>query len=165
MPVGEEGNRRRQTTRLRPCVLALKFFAAGKTTKMEDNYIIPARYRKMENMHIVFWLLKDVAWCMVWKPLGIAMIFPTLVISIVIAWRTRHMVSELAHNLAISFWISANSFWMVSEFLKFDTMKVWGPFEGKHLALIPFGIGIFILAWYYLVQKPLMQKRGAVATM
>jgi hypothetical protein len=132
---------------------------------MEDNYIIPARYRKMENMHIVFWLLKDVAWCMVWKPLGIAMIVPTLAIAIVIAWRTRHMVSELAHNLAITFWIAANAFWMISEFLHFDTMHVWGRFEGKHLALIPFAIGIGILAWYYLFQKPILLRKAEVATM
>ena len=65
-------------------------------------YVIPARYRKMENMHIIFWLLKDVSWCMIWKTLGIAMIIPTLVISIDIAWRTRDISSELAHNLAIS---------------------------------------------------------------
>jgi hypothetical protein len=132
---------------------------------MEENYIIPARYRKMENMHIVFWLLKDVAWCMLWKPLGIAMVFPTLLISIIIAWRTREMISELAHNLAISFWIFANSYWMFSEFFRFDTIHIWGPFEGKHLALIPFTIGILILVWYYLVQKPVLQKRAQVATM
>ena len=42
-----------------------------------NSYNIPLRYRKMENLHIVFWLFKDVAWCMVWRPLGIAMIFPT----------------------------------------------------------------------------------------
>jgi hypothetical protein len=43
----------------------------------EDShrYSIPMRFRKMENLHIVFWLFKDVAWCMVWKPLGILMIF------------------------------------------------------------------------------------------
>lgn len=119
----------------------------------EPDYVIPARYRRMENMHIVFWLLKDISWCMVWKPLGIAMIFPTLIISMVIAWRTRQVVSELAHNLAITFWISANSLWMISEFLGFDTMQIWRGFEGKHLALIPFIIGISILFYYYLFQK------------
>ena len=56
-------------------------------------YNIPIAYRKMENLHIVFWLFKDIAWCMFWKPLGIAMIIPTLSVSIVIAWRTRHIVS------------------------------------------------------------------------
>jgi len=79
-------------------------------------YQIPVKYRRMENLHILFWLFKDVAWCMVWKPLGMIMIVPTLLISIIIAWRTRSMMSELCHNLAICLWISANSYWMVSEF-------------------------------------------------
>ncbi len=128
------------------------------TTSLEqtDNqdYAIPLRYRKMENLHIVFWLFKDVAWCMVWKPLGIAMIFPTLIISIVIAWRTRQYMSELCHNVAITIWISANSFWMISEFLQFDTRPLTGSLTFKHLALIPFGLGILILAFYYLYWKP-----------
>jgi hypothetical protein len=74
----------------------------------EALYNIPLHYRKMENLHIVFWLFKDVAWCMVWKPLGIIMIFPTLIVSILIAWRTREYVSELCHNLSITVWITAS---------------------------------------------------------
>jgi hypothetical protein len=131
----------------------------------EAQYVIPIRYRKMENMHIVFWLFKDISWCMIWKVLGIAMIIPTLAISIVIAWRTRQMKAELAHNLAITFWISANSLWMISEFFHFDTMPVWRSFEGKHLALIPFTIGVLILAFYYLVQKPKEERGEELATM
>src|SRR5215203_27107 len=130
----------------------------------EPMYEIPARYRKMENMHIIFWLLKDVSWCMIWKVLGIAMIVPTLLISIIIAWRTRDLKSELAHNLAISFWISANSLWMLSEFFGFDTTPVWHGFEGKHLALIPFAIGVFILLYYYLFQRR-EEERAHMATM
>ena len=96
------------------------------------TYNIPLKYRKMENLHIVFWLFKDVAWCMVWKPLGIIMIIPTLAISIIIAWRTRQYMSELCHNLAISIWISANSYWMISEFLGFDTIPIQGGLTMKH---------------------------------
>ena len=120
----------------------------------ETEYIIPARYRRMENMHIVFWLMKDISWCMIWKALGITMIIPTLTIAIVIAWRTRHIAAELSHNLAIAFWISANSLWMISEFFGFDTMVIWNGFTGKHLALVPFIIGISILLYYYVVQRP-----------
>ena len=86
----------------------------------EDQYIIPSRYRRMENMHIAFWLVKDISWCLIWKVLGIIMIVPTLTVAILIAWRTRKLASELAHNLAVAFWISANSFWMISEFLGFE---------------------------------------------
>ena len=120
----------------------------------QPAYNIPLQYRKMENLHIVFWLFKDIAWCMFWKPLGIVMIFPTLIISIVIAWRTRKMMSELCHNIAISVWITANSYWMISEFLHFDTKPLWGDLVYKHLAIIPFVMGIVVLAFYYLIWKP-----------
>lgn len=118
------------------------------------QYHIPLKYRKMENLHIIFWLFKDIAWCMIWKPLGIIMIFPTLIISIIIAWRTRKMISELCHNLAITVWITANSYWMISEFAGFDTKHLFGDFTYKHLAIIPFGIGILFLAFYYLIWRP-----------
>ncbi len=119
-----------------------------------EVYSIPIRYRKMENLHIVFWLLKDISWCMIWKPLGIAMIFPTLIIAIVIAFRTRQFMSEVCHNVAIVVWISANSYWMISEFLHFDTDVLFGQYTYKHLAIIPFMIGIIILGYYYLWWKP-----------
>jgi hypothetical protein len=115
-------------------------------------YAIPAPYRRMENMHIIFWLLKDISWCMLWKPIGIAMIFPTLIIAIVISYRTRQIKSELAHNLAVVFWITANSYWMVSEFLGFDE-KIIAGYEGKYFAVIPFLTGILILLYYYLIQR------------
>ncbi|RYZ99773.1 MAG: hypothetical protein EOP47_15910 [Sphingobacteriaceae bacterium] len=108
----------------------------------------------MENLHIVFWLFKDIGWCLLWKPLGIVMIFPTLIISIVIAYRTRKMVSELCHNLAITFWIAANSYWMISEFMNFDTHTIYGWITYRHLTLIPFFTGVFCLAYYYLIWQP-----------
>jgi hypothetical protein len=120
----------------------------------KELYNIPFAYRKMENLHIVFWLFKDIAWCMGWKPLGVIMIIPTLIISIVIAWRTRNIVSELCHNLAISVWISANSFWMCTEFFKVDNIIVFGSTTVKHLAMIPFVTGVLILTFYYLIYKP-----------
>ena len=120
----------------------------------EPLYEIPLRYRKMENMHIIFWLLKDISWCMIWKPLGIAMIFPTLIIAIIITIRTRQYVSELCHNVAIVVWITANSYWMVSEFFEFDEVPVYGDITYKYLSIIPFAIGILILAWYYIFYKP-----------
>ena len=128
-----------------------------------EAYSIPIRYRKMENLHIVFWLLKDISWCMVWRPLGVAMIFPTLIIAIVIAWRTRQYMSELCHNVAIALWIMANSYWMISEFFHFDTIIVYGTISYKYLALIPFCIGILMLAYYYLVWKP--THKNAIETM
>jgi len=119
-----------------------------------EEYSIPVRFRKMENLHIVFWLFKDISWCMVWRPLGIAMIFPTLIIAIIITARTRQYMSEVCHNSAMVLWISANSYWMISEFLHFDALLVYGDITYKHLAIIPFTLGIVILGYYYLWCKP-----------
>ena len=120
----------------------------------EQTYTIPLRYRKMENLHIVFWLFKDISWCMIWRPLGIAMIFPTLFFAIVITIRTRQFMSEVCHNLAIVFWITANAYWMISEFFHFDTNSLFGEYSFKHLAIIPFILGILCLAFYYMIWKP-----------
>jgi hypothetical protein len=108
----------------------------------------------MENLHIIFWLFKDVSWCMGWKLLGTIFIIPTLIISIVIAWRTRNIVSELCHNLAITLWISANSLWMITEFIHLDNVSIGAGFTYKQLALIPFIAGLIIIGYYYLIWKP-----------
>ena len=131
---------------------------------MENEvYTIPIRFRKMENLHIVFWLFKDISWCMIWRPLGIAMIFPTLFIAIIITVRTRQFMSEVCHNMAIVVWISANSYWMISEFLHFDSVPLIGDITYKQLAIIPFSMGILILGYYYIWWKP--RHRDLLETM
>jgi hypothetical protein len=132
-------------------------------TQNEPMYSIPVSFRRMENLHIFFWLLKDISWCMIWKPLGIAMIFPTLIIAIIIAIRTRHMVSELCHNAAIVLWILANSYWMIAEFMEFDSVPVNDNITYKHLAVIPFSLGILTMLYYYIYWKP--KHRGESETM
>ena len=131
----------------------------------ETLYSIPARFRSMENMHIAFWLMKDISWCLIWKVLGITMIVPTLSVAIWIAWKNRQLKSELAHNLAIVFWISANAYWMISEFFHFDAIQIWNGYEGKHFALIPFVTGATILLYYYIVQRPKELKKHKAVTM
>ena len=126
--------------------------------QQQEENPVSAKLRKVENLHIVFWLIKDLSWCMVWKPLGLAMILPTLIIAIIICWRNRKHVGETSHNLAVVFWISANSYWMISEFFKFEAHHILGIYTYKNLAVIPFGIGIFILAWFYLWWAPREQK-------
>lgn len=124
----------------------------------EDQYTIPLRFRKMENLHIVFWLFKDLAWCLGLTYLAVGMIVPTLAISIIIAWRTRQYVAELCHNLAIAIWISANSYWMISEFFHFDDKIAFAGITYKHLAVIPFIIGLLFLGYYYLWYAPRKMK-------
>ena len=97
----------------------------------------------IENGHIFLWLLKDTCWALVWKPGGIFMIFPTLSVAIYILWRSRSNRSELFHNLAICLWITANSVWMVSEFLNVDKLY-------KKYAVFIFLIGITLLLVYYI---------------
>lgn len=116
---------------------------------MSDNviYSIPARFRRVENLHILFWLIKDAAWALNLKEIGMFMIIPTLSAALVITWQTRKIFSELMHNLAVDFWIVANCTWMIGEFFGMDE----GPYGLRHMALIPFAIGLLILATYYIL--------------
>lgn len=131
----------------------------------QEIYSIPASYRRMENMHIVFWLIKDISWCMHWRTMGLLMIIPTLTAAIIISYRTRNVKSELAHNLAVTFWIAANAYWMIAEFFAFDEVQVVGAMEGKHLALVPFLLGMGILIYYYLVTRPREKRAAQIATL
>jgi hypothetical protein len=120
---------------------------------MSDSklYSIPARFRRTENLHILFWLMKDICWAMLWKPLGVAMLVPTLLVAIIITWQTRHLIAELFHNLAISFWICANGYWMIVEFMDRDELRTY--------TAIPFGIGLFFIVTYYLVILPREKRK------
>lgn len=121
---------------------------------MSDHnvYSIPARFRKIENLHILFWLMKDICWALTWKPVGIAMLAPTLFVALLITWQTRHLKAELYHNLAIVFWICANGFWMIVEFFGRDEdLRKW--------TTIPFSIGLFFILTYYLYILPREKRK------
>lgn len=125
--------------------------------KNEEVYSIPARFRRIENLHIVFWLLKDLSWAMLWKPLGLAMIVPTMAAALMITWQTRAIKSELLHNLAVVFWISANGYWMIVEF--FSTNE-----SLRSYTIIPFSIGLLIIGYYYLFVRKKEQALAATET-
>jgi hypothetical protein len=129
----------------------------------QANYTIPSKFRRMENMHIIFWLLKDVSWCMGFRILGVVMVIPTLAISIWILLKNKQYVSEICHNLAIVFWISANSFWMTSEFFSFDETPILFGLSGKHCAMIPFILGMLCLVYYYAIWRPTHKKVDEIA--
>lgn len=131
-------------------LLSRKYLAVSQESK--ELYVVPAKFRKLENLHILFWLVKDLCWCLAFKPLGMVMIAPTLLVAIWITWKNRHIVAELAHNLAISIWIMANSIWMIAEFYGVDE-------QVKPYCIIPFSIGIVILLYYYLIYAPLQKRR------
>ena len=136
--------------------------AANVAADSAEMYAIPAAFRRMENAHILFWLLKDTSWCLGWKTLGLVMVLPTVALAVVIAWRSRRYPSELAHNLAVVCWIVANSYWMTSEFFGFDETQVLPHVTGRQLALVPFGLGLGILLYYYLGQRPRRAGKAAL---
>ena len=122
------------------------------------NFTISNKLRKVENLHIVFWLFKDMSWCMLWRELGVIMIFPTLFVSIYLTLKTRSHQSELFHNISITFWILANSFWMISEFYGFDEKAILLGLKVKEVAFVFFILGVLILAWYYILIYPKNNK-------
>jgi hypothetical protein len=99
------------------------------------------KVRKFENLHIVFWLLKDTCWMLELKLMGALMIIPTLALCVYIIYKTRQ-TREVFINTAILFWICANSFWMLMEFF----VKA----EYKFYATIPFALGFIFVAWFYI---------------
>ncbi len=102
----------------------------------------PMQIRAKENLHIVFWLFKDFCWLMLYKPLGMAMVLPTVFLAIYLSWKSRHLRSELFHNLAVTSWILGNSIWMAGEFFFDDGTRT--------IASVFFYLGIGLVLYFYL---------------
>jgi hypothetical protein len=109
-----------------------------------EMYSIPSKFRRIENLHILFWLLKDLSWAMLWKPLGLIMIVPTIGAALLITWQTRRIKSEFLHNLAVDFWIIANGYWMITEFYSTND-------DLRYYTIIPFTIGLIIIGYTILL--------------
>jgi hypothetical protein len=103
------------------------------------------RLRILENLHLPLWLIKDTCWAMMWRPLGVAMIVPTIMLAYYITWRCRKVMADLLPNLAVSCWITANSIWMADEFFELGI---------KSFCLVFFGAGIISIAWWLMVYFP-----------
>ena len=104
--------------------------------------------RKFENFHILLWLFKDLCWVTLSKTAGLFMIVPTLALAIYITYINRTDKAELAHNLAVCFWICANSVWMIGEFFYDDGMRP--------AAIVFFLMGLITMLFYYI---PVLIKR------
>lgn len=98
------------------------------------------KIRKLENLHIVFWLIKDTCWMLEVKWLGALMILPTIGVAVYIIMQTLK-TREVLINAAILCWISANSFWMCMEFFNNN--------HSKNFAAIPFALGFIFVGLYY----------------
>jgi len=128
---------------------------SSPVTVDKQTYSIPRKFRIAENMHIVFWLIKDMSWALKFRLLGVAMFIPTLSLALLITWQTRNIRSELYHNLAVTCWIIANGFWMVCEFF-------WEEQDDlRYFTAIPFSLGLFFVAYYYVSELTQRRKSSA----
>lgn len=109
--------------------------------------------RKLENLHVGFWLLKDSSWCQHWIWVGLVAAVPTLFLAIKLVWDSRHDAEDFVHSLATVMWICANIVWMIGEFF-FDDKIRWAarPFFFVGLAIV---IGFYaymgccwLLVWF-----------------
>ena len=100
------------------------------------------RIRTTENLHILLWLIKDTCWVQDYRIAGLIMIIPTISVAVLLTIRTKNVKEEFIHNLAIVFWLCANSVWMIGEFFYNDRTR---PF-----AVVFFAIGLLTLAVHYI---------------
>lgn len=106
--------------------------------------------KRLENLHILFWLVKDLCWCLVFRGLGIAMVIPTFSIAVYIAVKSfTKSISDFVHNMAVLCWITANSIWMITEFYKMEDNFFDTGLKGKYVATFFFATGIIIPLFYY----------------
>ena len=99
------------------------------------------RIRATENLHILLWLIKDTCWVQDFRVLGVILIIPTIAVAIYLTSKARTIREEFIHNLAVVFWLCANSVWMVGEFFYNDSTRPY--------ALIFFALGLITLAVHY----------------
>jgi hypothetical protein len=100
---------------------------------------------RFDNIHILLWLIKDTCWMLEWRIFGTIMIVPTIGVAVYIA--ARSLGQDIFWiNVAICFWITANAYWMVCEFVELEMYKDY--------AGIPFGLGLLSVAVFYLKPKP-----------
>jgi hypothetical protein len=116
------------------------FYKKIKIFGLEKNQMIKS-IRKFENLHIVCWLIKDTCWVLDLKILGIIMVLPTLFLAFFITIKFKKIVSEFYHNLAVCFWILANTTWMIGEFYFDDSLRP--------IATLFFIAGLLVLMIYY----------------
>ncbi|MBM3920182.1 MAG: hypothetical protein FJ347_03050 [Sphingomonadales bacterium] len=109
--------------------------------------------RKKENLHVVFWLVKDFAWLAGLKWLGLGMAVPTVLLSYWLTYKSRSNRSDFFHNMAVSFWITGNSMWMAGEFY-FDDTK-------RHLVIPVFVAGLTVIGYFYLTEYLNKKKNPA----
>lgn len=103
------------------------------------------RLRLLENLHIPLWLIKDICWAMLWRPLGLIMIIPTALLAFFFVFRSIKSMKEFFPNVAVASWISANSIWMIDEFYELGI---------RNYCLIFFFLGAIAITWWLIRYFP-----------
>ena len=85
----------------------------------------------IESLHFPLWIIKDFAWFMGFGWISLIFALPTIIISLILIGYTSGI--KKAENIIIGCWLSANTFWMLSELFKAPT---------KEIAIVLFVIGL-----------------------
>lgn len=93
----------------------------------------------LETVHIPLWLVKDLCWLMNYKTLGVIVAVPTNIVAVIMAVITHKDRERFLPNVAIIFWILANTNWMLAEFYNFNT---------RGSSLYPFVLGLLVFGFY-----------------
>jgi hypothetical protein len=109
------------------------------------------KIRILENLHLPLWLIKDTCWALVWRPLGVAMIIPTVSLALWITWKTRKQTEEFLPALSVSCWIVANSIWMCDEFFELGIL---------YLSIGFFAVGFLVISVWIFRYLPGMLKNN-----
>jgi hypothetical protein len=110
--------------------------------------------KKLENLHVGLWLLKDCSWCEDWVKIGMMVALPTVVLAAKIAWEKRADTEELVHNLAVCLWLCANVVWMTGEFFFNDGTRA--------ISKVFFIAGLVLLGGFYL-RELWLKRRNLVS--
>jgi len=109
---------------LKPRVEALnKYDRAGLRPRC--RFLFPS-WRDYENIHIFFWLGKDVAWNGLIQPMWVIFVIPTFLVSldfVVTSLFNKYAVIDHAHYVSVMLWVLGNAVWACGElwFGYFDT--------------------------------------------
>jgi hypothetical protein len=107
-----------------------------KTKNTNSNFF--SRFH-LENIHVLLWLIKDACWMLNFKTMGLMMVVPTLTVAFYFVLKSSKDLFQRISSMAVFCWISANAWWMISEFY-FEDLKLF--------ALLPFTIGFSLMLYY-----------------
>ena len=129
----------------------LKLFGADdpETVAAYDTTGLPPRWpmffktwREYENIHILFWLGKDVAWINLIPSMWVIFLVPTFGIAwdmVFVTFWKKHLMIDHAHNVTILIWVMANAIWAGDFLIVFLYIPLeWNPPPSAYTLNIPF---------------------------